>query len=94
MLDASIAYVTADSLAPSPFARAFRVLERWPLDAKRIAKALAERRIGTIEIKKRGVDVDPAAFRKQLRPTGPNAATLVLTRIAGERAALLVERCD
>lgn len=94
MLDASIAYVTADSLAPSPFARAFRVLERWPLDAKRIAKALAERRIGTIEIKKRGVDVDPAAFRRQLKPNGPDAATLVLTRIAGERAALLVERCD
>lgn len=94
MLDPTIAYVTADRLVPTPFARAFRVLERWPLDAKRIAKALGERGIGTIEIKKRGVDIDPAAFRRQLKPKGSNAATLVLTRIAGERAALLVERCD
>lgn len=94
MLDATIAWVTADRLAPTPFARAFRVLERWPLDAKRIAKALRERGIGTIEIKKRGVDIDPAVFRKQLKPQGPNAATLVLTRAAGERVAMLVERVD
>lgn len=94
MLDSTIAWVSADRLAPTPFARAFRVLERWPLDAKRIAKALRGRGIGTIEIKKRGVDIDPAAFRKQLKPQGPDAATLVLTRAAGERVALLVERVD
>ena len=94
MLDATIAWITADELTPTPFARAFRVLERWPLDAKRIGRELAHRGIGTIEIKKRGVDIDPAAFRKQLKPRGEGAATLVLTRVAGVRAALLVERCD
>jgi len=94
MLDTTIAWVTADRLVPTPFARAFRVLERWPLDAKRIARELAQRGIGTVEIKKRGVDIDPAAFRKQLKPKGEGAATLVLTRIAGERVAVLVERCD
>lgn len=94
MLDETIAWVTADRLEPTPFARTFRVLERWPLDAKKVARALRERGIGTIEIKKRGVDIDPAAFRRQLKPQGPHAATLVLTRIAGERAALLCERCD
>lgn len=94
MLDGTIAWITADRLQPTPFARAFRVLERWPLDAKRIGRELKQRRIGTVEIKKRGVDIDPAAFRKQLKPTGAGSATLVLTRVAGERAALLVERCD
>ena len=94
MLDETIAWVTADRLEPTPFARAFRVLERWPLDARRIARELRQRGIGTVEIKKRGVDVDPAAFRKQLKPQGPESATLVLTRIAGERVALLAERAD
>lgn len=94
MLDETIAWITADRLEPTPFARAFRVLERWPLDAKRIGRELKQRGIGTVEIKKRGVDIDPAAFRKQLKPTGSGSATLVLTRLAGERAALLVERCD
>lgn len=94
MLDETIAWVSADRLEPTPFARAFRVLERWPLDVKKIAKALRERGIGTVEIKKRGVDIDPATFRRQLKPQGPNAATLVLTRAAGERVALLAERCD
>ncbi len=94
MLDETIAWITADRLEPTPFARAFRVLERWPLDAKRIGRELKQRGIGTVEIKKRGVDIDPAAFRKQLKPQGEGSATLVLTRVAGERAALLVERCD
>ncbi len=94
MLDETIAWITTDRLEPTPFARAFRVLERWPLDAKRIGRELKQRGIGTVEIKKRGVDIDPAAFRKQLKPQGEGSATLVLTRVAGERAALLVERCD
>lgn len=94
MLDGTIAWITADRLQPTPFARAFRVLERWPLDAKRIGRELKQRGIGTVEIKKRGVDIDPTAFRKQLKPQGAGSATLVLTRVAGERAALLVERCD
>ncbi|WAB80289.1 class I SAM-dependent methyltransferase [Microcella daejeonensis] len=94
MLDETIAWITADRLESTPFARAFRVLERWPLDAKRIGRELKQRGIGTVEIKKRGVDIDPAAFRKQLKPQGEGSATLVLTRVAGERAALLVERCD
>lgn len=94
MLDETIAWVSADRLEMTPFARAFRVLERWPLDVKKVAKALRERGIGTVEIKKRGVDIDPAVFRRQLKPQGPHAATLALTRVAGERVALLAERCD
>ncbi|WP_454226790.1 THUMP-like domain-containing protein [Propioniciclava flava] len=40
---------------------------------------MRERRIGTLEIKKRGLEVDPAALRKRLKPSGRAAATLVLT---------------
>jgi hypothetical protein len=92
MLDPTIAWITADDAPATPFGAAFRVRERFPLDVRTLKKALAERRIGALEIKKRGVDIDPAAFRTRLALRGDESATLVLTRIAGDRVALLADR--
>ena len=92
MLSEGIAYLTSPALHPTPFATAFRVLESLPVDEKKLRLALQERRIGTLEIKKRGVDVDPAGLRTRLRLKGPESGTLVMTRAAGHRVALLVER--
>lgn len=92
MLSESIAYLTCDSPVSTPFGQCFRVLERFPLDEKLLRKELAQRGIGSLEIKKRGVDIDPAVLRTKLALTGGRAATLVVTRIAGARAALLCER--
>ncbi|HEU0206847.1 MAG TPA: SAM-dependent methyltransferase [Pseudolysinimonas sp.] len=92
MLDSTIAWITSDSPPETPFGAGFRVLERFPLDVKTLKKELAARGIGALEIKKRGVDVDPAQFRTRLALKGDAAATLVLTRVAGARVALLAER--
>lgn len=92
MLSPGIAYLTSDAAVTSPFVSSFRVREQLPADPRKLAQALRARGIGTLEIKKRGVDVDPARFRTQLGLRGSASATLVLTRIAGARAALLVER--
>jgi len=92
MLSEGIAYLTSAALQPTPFATAFRVLESLPVDERKLRLALQERRIGTLEIKKRGVDVDPAGLRTRLRLKGPESGTLVMTRAAGHRVALLVER--
>ncbi|MBN9238804.1 MAG: SAM-dependent methyltransferase [Micrococcales bacterium 70-64] len=92
MLDPTIAYVTADAAAATPFASCFRVLEDFPLDKKVLKKEVAARGIGTLEIKKRGVDIDPAAFRTALAPKGSGSGTLILTRMGERRRALLVER--
>ncbi|GAA1784379.1 class I SAM-dependent methyltransferase [Leucobacter iarius] len=93
MLSDGIAYLTGDALVPTPFATAFRVLETLPVKEAELRRALAERSIGTLEIKKRGIDVDPAALRTRLKLRGAERATLVLTRAAGKHTALLVERC-
>jgi hypothetical protein len=92
MASAGIAYLTADVSFESPFARGFRVLEHLPADERQLRQALAARGIGTLEIKKRGVDVDPAALRTRLKLRGEESATIVLTREEGRHVALLVER--
>ncbi|HWH97066.1 MAG TPA: SAM-dependent methyltransferase, partial [Pseudolysinimonas sp.] len=92
MLDPTIAWITSSEAPVTPFGQTFRVLERFPLDVKTLKRELAARGIGTLEIKKRGVDIDPAEFRKKLSLSGEASATLVLTRIAGARTAILVER--
>lgn len=92
MLSEGIAYVTADRELDTPFARGFRVIERLPADERHLRQALHSRGVGTLEIKKRGVDVDPAALRTRLKLKGESAATVVLTREEGRHVALLVER--
>ncbi|KAA9135510.1 class I SAM-dependent methyltransferase [Microbacterium caowuchunii] len=92
MLDPKIAYLTSDTAVTSPFVQSFRIREEVPFDVKKLARALRERGIGRLEIKKRGVDVDPAALRTRLKLAGDGAATLILTRVAGRHRALLADR--
>jgi SAM-dependent methyltransferase len=92
MLDHSIAYFTSDKPLASPFATGFRVQEVFPFDEKLLKRELAARKVGTLEIKKRGMDVDPAQLRTKLSLKGPNSATLILVRAAGKRLALLADR--
>ena len=63
-----------------------------PLDAKTLASAMKSSDIGTLEIKKRGVDIDPAEFRKKLKLSGSGSAVLFLTRVGVERKAILAKR--
>jgi THUMP domain-like len=91
LLDRKIAYVSGDTAYHSPFARGYRVLTRLPYREKPLRAALRERNVGTLTIKKRGVDIAPEQLRQRLGLTGDEAATIVLTRVAGEGTALLVE---
>jgi SAM-dependent methyltransferase len=92
MLSRGIAWLSTDTAVDTPFATRFRVLESLPYDVKALKRLVAARGIGTLEIKKRGVDVDPAELRRRLAPKGESAATLILTRVAGKHTALLAER--
>jgi hypothetical protein len=88
----SIAYLSGDTLVDTPFAAAFRVVETLPLDIRTIAQYCRDAGIGTLEIKKRGVDIDPAVFRTKLKLKGSQSATLVLTRVRDGRLAIVAER--
>ncbi|SJN27004.1 hypothetical protein FM104_05470 [Microbacterium esteraromaticum] len=92
MLDEQIAYLTGDAALTSPFVQSFRVRETLPAHVKTINAALRAHDIGRLEIKKRGMDIDPAAFRKKLSLRGSQAATLILTRTPAGRVAILADR--
>ena len=91
LVDEHIAYVTSDGSFRTPFARGYRVVEELPYREKPLKAALHERGIGRLTIKKRGVQVVPEELRKRLSLKGDNEATLVMTRVAGQGTALLVE---
>ena len=86
-----IAYLSSESLISSPWLKTYEVLETLPLDELTIRKALAQRGIGRLEIKKRGVDITPEELRPKLKLKGEGAATLILTKVGDARRALIVQ---
>jgi SAM-dependent methyltransferase len=92
MVSEQIAWFTTDEPVVTPFAQGFHVSATLPFDEKKIKRELSARDIGTLEIKKRGIDVDPAEFRKRLSLKGNNSATLILTRVEGRRTAIIAKR--
>jgi hypothetical protein len=90
-LDDGVGYVAADVDIAVPWAHRYAVMEALPWNVKTVRAWLRQRGVGRLTIKKRGVAIDPDAVRRQLRVSGDDEATLVLTRIAGQAYALLVE---
>ncbi|MFE7891716.1 THUMP-like domain-containing protein [Streptomyces sp. NPDC004822] len=89
LVDATIAYITADELRPTPYAAAYEITDRLPFNVKRLKALLRERGVGTLTVKKRGSAVEPEELRRKVKPQGPNAATVFLTRVAGAPTMLV-----
>lgn len=92
LVDPSIAYLTADDLVHTPFARAYEVLDRLPHTESVLRSWLREHDIGVLEIKQRGIEEDPARLRRRLAPRGSKSATWVITRTPHGAAVLWVRR--
>lgn len=93
-VDRGIAYLIAPERRATPFATGFEILDVLDADEKSLRAWVRVGRIGTLEIKKRGLDVDPAVLRRRLKPSGPNSATLVLSPTPDGARALVVRRLD
>ncbi|GAA0500906.1 methyltransferase [Paractinoplanes deccanensis] len=89
LADPEIAYLYTDVAVGTPFARRLEVTDVLPFSLKRLRALLRERGVGRLEIRKRGSALEPEQLRKDLRLGGPNAASLVLTRVSGAPTALL-----
>ncbi|MYX42846.1 methyltransferase domain-containing protein [Streptomyces sp. SID89] len=91
LIDATIAYVTADALRPTPYATAYEITDRLPFNVKKLKALLREREVGVLTVKKRGSAVEPEELRRKVlpKPYGRAAVTVFLTRVAGAPAMLL-----
>lgn len=89
LLDATIAYITADELRPTPYATAYEITDQLPFNLKKLKALLRERGVGILTVKKRGSAVEPEELRKKVKPQGPNSATVFLTRVAGAPTMLV-----
>uniref|UniRef100_UPI00188F97CC THUMP-like domain-containing protein n=1 Tax=Micromonospora sp. S-DT3-3-22 TaxID=2755359 RepID=UPI00188F97CC len=89
LADPSIAYLYADTPRPTPFGRCLEIVDVLPFSLKRLRALLRERRVGRVEILKRGSALSPEQLRRDLRLAGENPASLVLTRVAGAPTVLI-----
>lgn len=97
LIEEHLAYLTGDGPsggAPvdSAFLQAFDVLEQLPLQEKLLRRWVRDHQVGALEIKKRGLDLDPAALRRRMKPHGPERATWIMTRLPSGSTVLVVER--
>lgn len=89
LADPDIAYVYTDRPVDTPFARRLEITDVLPFSLKRLRTLLRERGVGRLEIRKRGSALEPEQLRRDLRLAGPNAGSIVLTRVAGAPTTLL-----
>ncbi|MEU4482955.1 methyltransferase domain-containing protein [Micromonospora sp. NPDC023966] len=89
LADPSIAYLYGDEARPTPFARCLEITHVLPFSLKRLRTLLRERRVGRVEILKRGSALEPEKLRRDLKLAGDAAASLVLTRVAGAPTVLI-----
>lgn len=92
LLDDQIAYLSSDTATPTPYAAGFTIADVLPYREKTLRSWVRQHHIGSLEIKKRGIDIDPAVLRKRLRPAGDDAATMIIARTPDGTKVLICER--
>lgn len=93
LIDPTIAYLSADDAAATPFARAFDVEAVLPFHLKRLRQLLVERGIGSVTVKKRGSPIEPEDLIRRLHLSGDGPeAVVLLTRQAGEHVAIVARQ--
>jgi hypothetical protein len=91
-LGAGGAYLTGEAPVADDLLSPLAVDACLPLRAEVISRHLASHGVGRVEIKKRGVPVDPNKFWRQLKLRGSKDAVLVLTRIGRREVAIVARR--
>jgi hypothetical protein len=91
-LDRGQTYLTGPRPIDDAALACFEIDEILPLETRKLARLLAERGIGQLEIKKRGVDIEPEKLRRELKLRGDSAATLLVAQVSGRSVAILAHR--
>lgn len=92
LIHPTIAYVTSDTEMHVPSATMYRIRDVLPATTSTLRSYVRSHNIGTLTIKKRGMDISPEHLRKEISPRGDNAATIILTRAGNSRKAIVADR--
>jgi SAM-dependent methyltransferase len=89
LIDPTIAYLTSEARADSPWVSSYRVAEVLPFNLKKLKALLRARGVGRVVVKKRGSPIEPESLARQLRGPGSDSAVVVVTRVAGAPTVLV-----
>ena len=87
-----LAYLTGDRPIDTPFATRFAIIDSFGYRERELRSWAARNDVGVLEIKTRGLGLDPAPLRRRLELRGERSATVVLTRGVDRPLALVVRR--
>ncbi len=88
-IDPDIAYLTSDTLTPTPFARAFAIEAAMLFSQKRLREKLRAMNVGRVTVKKRGSPLDPDEFARSLKLKGDEERIVFLTHVMGKAWVLI-----
>jgi predicted RNA methylase len=80
-IDEQIAFLSADTVVHTPFARTLQVIDSAPWHQRSLPARLRALDVGAVDIRRRGLAGDVAELHRQLRLTGSRRVTLVMTRV-------------
>lgn len=90
-LATDVAYMTGTKVE-LPLMQSFQVIDVLPLHLKKAAAALRSMDIGTLEVKRRGVEQVAGDQFLKLKLSGSGQATVILTRLNRKRIAIIAKR--
>jgi hypothetical protein len=93
-VSAGIGYLTGDGRISDAALAGFEVVEALPLDRKQLKAYCRQHGIGRLEVKKRGLVIDPAKLRKEVIGKGDEEATLIVSPVAGQARAIVARRIE
>jgi len=88
MLDAQVAYLTANLAMAHPMAEAFEVLDVLPFSVDRLRRRLRDGGWKPAEIRRRAFPVDPGELEKLLGKHDGEPIALLCTTLAGKRTVI------
>lgn len=85
-------YLTSDRRISLPLAAGFEVLDSLPFDLRRLKDALRQLGIGPVEVKKRGVAVDPDRLRRQMGRSEGEPGVVLIAPVGVRTMAIVARR--
>jgi hypothetical protein len=91
-LSPGIAYLTGENPIDDLALAAFEIVDILRFDRKQLRTYCRERGINRLEIKKRGVELDPERLRKEIVADGDSSATIIIAPHQHQTRAIIARR--